>query len=92
MAAREEAERAAGIFAREARSAAEGFAPLITTYTSKLMRWIRLLSTVAIFIFAAWLAFQIFAQASLFDWLGERIDNITDDESGLGATIQRRVA
>lgn len=92
-AAREEAERAAGLFAREARSAAEGFAPLISTYTSKLMRWVRLLSTVAIFIFAAWLAFQIFAQASLFDWIGDRIDNLTDnDESGLGAMARSVLA
>jgi hypothetical protein len=85
VAARQEVERAAGAFGREARSAADSIGPLITTYTSKLMRWVRLLSTVAVIIFVAWLAFQIFAQASLFEWIGDRIDNLTD-ENGLGVT------
>ncbi len=88
MAARQEVERAAGTFGREMRSAADGIAPLISSYTSRLMRWVRLLSTIAAIIFVAWLAFQIFAQASLFEWIGDRIDNLTDDESGLGVVLR----
>ena len=85
MAARAEAERAAGMFRQEARSAADNLTPLITQYTSKLVRWIRILSVIAILLVIGWVAFQIFAQVSLFEWIGDRIDNVSDnlnDESG----------
>jgi hypothetical protein len=26
-----------------------------------------------------WFAFQFFAQRSMFEWIGDRIDNITDE-------------
>lgn len=86
QAARAEAERAAGMFRQEARSAAENLTPLITEYTSKVVRWIRIISVIAILLLIGWLAFQIFAQVSLFDWIGDRIDNISDnlnDDTGV---------
>lgn len=86
MAARSEAERAAGMFRQEARSAADSLSPLISEYTSKLVRWIRIISVIAIVLLIGWVAFQIFAQVSLFEWIGDRIDNISDnlnDESGV---------
>lgn len=79
MAAREEAERAARMFGDQAKSAARGLQPLITEYTSKLTRWIRIASVIAIVLLIGWLAFQIFAQVSMFDWIGDRIDNLTDN-------------
>lgn len=79
MAARSEAERAAEMFGAQARSTAQGFVPLITEYTSKITRWFRIASVLAVVLLLGWLAFQIFAQASLFDWVGDRIDNLTDD-------------
>jgi hypothetical protein len=94
MAARQEAERAAATFGREARSAAGSIGPLISEYTSKFMRWVRLLSTIAVIVFIAWLAFQIFAQASLFEWIGDRIDNLTDNDDpveGMLAALSWRV-
>ncbi len=93
QAARQEVERAASTFGREARSAADSIGPLIDTYTSRFMRVIRMISVIAIVIFVAYVAFQIFAQASLFDWIGDRIDNLTDDESGAALTgVLRLVA
>lgn len=79
MTARAEAERAAGMFRHEARSAVRDVSPLITQYTNKLIRWIRSLSVLAIVLLIGWVAFQIFAQVSLFEWVGDRIDNITND-------------
>jgi hypothetical protein len=29
----------------------------------------------------AWFIYQFFVQKSFFDWLGDRIDNMTDDTS-----------
>ena len=40
---------------------------------------------IAILLVIGWVAFQIFAQVSLFEWIGDRIDNVSDnlnDESG----------
>ena len=85
MAARAEAERAAEMFGAQARSAAGQIQPLITQYTSRITRWIRILSVIAIVLLIGWLAFQIFLEVSLFEWIGDRIDNVTDnlnDESG----------
>jgi len=77
MAAREEAERAATMFGQQARAAARNVTPLITEYTNKVIKWIRILSVVAILLLIGWVAFQIFAQVSLFEWLGVRVDDLT---------------
>ena len=34
-----------------------------------------------------WIAFQIFAQISLFEWIGDRIDNLTDDTGTVAAAV-----
>lgn len=83
LAARAEAERAAEMFGAQARSATQGIAPLITQYTSKITRWFRIVSVVAVILLLGWLAFQIFVQVSLFEWIGDRIDNITDDSGAI---------
>lgn len=79
MAAREEAERAASMFGDQARSATRELQPLISQYTSRITRWVRLASVIAIVVLIGWLAFQIFAQVSMFEWIGDRIDNVTDN-------------
>lgn len=83
MAARSEAERAAQMFGDQARSATRSIQPLITEYTSKITRWFRIASVIAIVLLIGWLAFQIFAQVSMFEWIGDRIDNITDDSGAI---------
>jgi hypothetical protein len=80
MAAREEAQRASEMFGNQARSTVRQIAPLITEYTTKVTKWFRILSMIAVVILIAWLAFQIFAQVSLFEWIGDRIDNLSDSE------------
>lgn len=86
LAAREEAERAAQMFGTQARSAARDLQPLITEYTSKITRWFRIAAVIAVVLLIGWVAFQLFAQVSLFEWIGDRIDNITDN-SDSGAIV-----
>ena len=83
LAARQEAERAAEMFGQQARSAARNITPLISEYTSRFIRWFRIAAVIAVILLIAWVAFQVIAQVSFFEWLGDRIDNLTD-ESGAG--------
>ena len=76
LAARQEAERAAAMFASQARSVTGELQPLISQYTSAFGRLVRRVAVVAVVIAVAWVAWQVFAQASLFDWIGDRIDNL----------------
>jgi hypothetical protein len=85
-AAREEAQRASQLFGQQARAATRNFVPLITEYTTKVTRVLRVLAILATILLIGWLLFQLFAQQSLFDWFGDRIDNLTDDDS-VGAVL-----
>lgn len=78
QAARAEAERAAQMFGHQARQMHREIAPLITQYTSKLLRWVRFVIVVGVILGVAWVAWQIFWQVAIFDWIGDRIDNIFD--------------
>lgn len=83
--ARQEVDRAAQEFSNRTTDAVRSFTPLITQYTSRVTRWIRILSVIAIILLIGWLAFQIFVEVTLFEWIGDRIDNVTDnlnDDSG----------
>lgn len=80
-AAREEIDRAAREFTARANSAVRSVTPLITDYASDLRKWVRWAIVIAITLLVAYFVFQVIAQASFFDWLGDRIDNVTD-ESG----------
>lgn len=87
IAARAEAERAAQMFGAQARSAAQSFQPLISEYTLKATKWFRRIGILIVLFAAAWFAFQVFAQKSMFDWIGDRIDNISDnlnEQNGAG--------
>lgn len=87
QAARQEAERAAQMFGAQARSAAHSFQPLISEYTTKVTKWFRRIGILVVVLAVAWFAFQVFAQKSMFDWIGDRIDNISEnlnDENGAG--------
>lgn len=79
--ARAEIDRAAEEFSQRATAAARSFTPLISEYTNKLMRWVKLAVAVAIVLLVAWFLFQVFAQASLFEWIGDRIDNLSENQS-----------
>jgi len=82
MAARQEIDRAAQQLSDRATTAVRDFTPLITEYTSKLTRWFRWALVIAFVLLASYFIFQVIAQQAFFDWLGDRIDNVTD-ESGV---------
>jgi Protein of unknown function (DUF2510) len=79
-AARGEVDRAAEIFAQQARAMQSNVGPLISQYTNRLVKWIRIAIVVAIVLLVAYFVFQVVAQASLFEWIGDRIDNVTDNQ------------
>jgi len=81
-AARGEVDRAADLFAQRARQMQRDIVPLVSDYTNRLIRWIRFAAIVAVVLLVAYFVFQVVAQASLFEWIGDRIDNLTNDENG----------
>ena len=83
-ATRSEVDRAADLLERRARAMSRELVPLISQYSNRAIRWIRFAAIVATVLLVAWFVFQVVAQASMFEWIGDRIDNITDNESGLG--------
>lgn len=85
--ARNEVDRAVEVFGQRAQAAAKSVTPLITDYGNRVLRGLRFALVVLTVLFLLWLGFQLFAQASLFDWIADRIDNLTDnignnDENG----------
>jgi hypothetical protein len=88
MAAREEAHLAAQEFERRARALTGEIPPLISQYTSKFMRLVRTALVLGFVLLLAWFAYQLFVQKSLFDWLGDRIDNLTDNGSSVLLTVR----
>jgi hypothetical protein len=83
--ARSEVDRAADLFSQRARQMQRDIVPLVSQYTNRIVRWIRFAAIVAVVLLVAYFVFQVVAQASLFEWIGDRIDNFTDDQNG--ATI-----
>ena len=81
--ARSEVDRAVERFGQQARSATRELQPLVSEYTTKVTRFLRRALIVAFVLVVAWFVFQAIAQQSLLDWIGDRIDNITDDSSSL---------
>lgn len=85
-AARGEVDRAADLFSQRARQMQRDIVPLVSDYTNRLVRWIRFAAIVAVVLLVAYFVFQVIAQASLFEWIGDRIDNFTDDQNGAAVT------
>ncbi len=81
-AARTEVDRAADLFSQRARQMQRDIVPLVSDYTNRIIKWIRIAAIVAIVLLVAYFVFQVVAQASLFDWIGDRIDNFTDQQNG----------
>ncbi len=81
-AARDEVNRAGEMFTQRARSAAQEITPLISDYTNRIIRWIRFAVIIATILLVAWFVFQVIFQANLFEWIGDRIDNLTNDDGG----------
>jgi hypothetical protein len=75
-----EIDRAADVFARQARDMQRNITPLISEYTNRIGKLIRLAAILAVALLVGYFAFQVVAQASLFEWIGDRIDNVTDQD------------
>ena len=78
-ATRGEVDRATDQFSRRARQMQREITPLISDYTNRIVKWIRIAAIVAVVLLIAYFVFQVTAQASLFEWIGDRIDNLTDE-------------
>jgi len=86
--ARSEVNRAADLFGQRATEAAREITPLITEYSNRVVRWVKVAAVIATILLIGWFLFQVIAQASLFEWIGDRIDNLTNENGaamfGLG--------
>jgi hypothetical protein len=78
QAARSEVERAADLFSARARAATREIQPLITQYTVKFAKWLKIASVILTIAIVGWFVFQFVVQQSFYDWIGDRIDNLTD--------------
>ena len=86
-ATRSEVDRAADLLERRARAMSRDLAPLISQYSNRAIRWVRFAAIAATVLLVAWFVFQVVAQASMLEWIGDRIDNFTDDQTGLGLSL-----
>ena len=84
-ATRGEVDRAADLFSQRARQMQRDIVPLVSEYTNRIVKWIRFAAIAAVVLLVAYFVFQVVAQASLFEWIGDRIDNFTDDQQGAPA-------
>ncbi|MEP4648604.1 MAG: DUF2510 domain-containing protein, partial [Ilumatobacter sp.] len=87
MAARQEIDRAAQQFSDRATTAVRRVTPLISEYTNKLTKWVRRAVVISIVLLAAYFVFQVIAQKSFLDWVGDRIDSVTDESGQAVAQI-----
>lgn len=76
--ARGELDRAAEQFTQRALTAGRELQPLVTEYTNRLIRWLRIAIVVVVLAVIAWFLFQAIANITFLEWLGERIDRLTD--------------
>ena len=76
--ARKEVDRAAELFQQRTITAARQLQPLVTEYTNRLVRWLKILVVVAVIALIGWIVFQAVAEVTFFEWLGDRIDALTE--------------
>jgi uncharacterized protein DUF2510 len=76
--ARSEIDRAADVFSARARAAVRDVQPLVSEYTLKFARLFKVAAVIIVIALVGWFAFQVIVQQSFYDWLGDRIDNLTD--------------
>lgn len=74
--ARDEVDRAVSTLSNRARDATRGLEPLISQYGDRVLRWLRIAGIVAVALVVLWMLLQTFAQTTLLDWVGDRVDNL----------------
>ena len=80
--ARSEVDRAADLFSQRARIATRELQPLISEYTTKFFRWVKIALVIAVVLAVGYVIFQAIAQQSIIDWILDRFD---DDEGSSAA-------
>jgi len=78
-ATRSEIERAGEVLSQRAEAVVRRVQPLISEYTNKFFRMVRIVGAVAALVLVAWFAFHFTLQAGLVEWFGDRIDNLTNN-------------
>lgn len=76
--ARSEVDRAAEQFEQRTRAAARELQPLVSQYTNRIIRWVRIALVVLVLAVIVWVVFQAIAQVTFLEWLGDRLDSLTD--------------
>ena len=87
-AARSEVDRAADLCTSGPASCNVTCSPVVGIH-EPADRWIRFAAIVAVVLLVAYFVFQVVAQASLFEWIGDRIDNFTDDQNGAAGQMHQ---
>jgi len=77
-AARAEVDRAAELFTRQTRSAISQGRSLVAEYIDRVLRWIKIAVVAAAIAVIIWFILQLFLQATVLDWIGDRVDNLSD--------------
>jgi hypothetical protein len=85
--ARSEIDRAADVFSQRARTATRELQPLISEYSTKFFRWVKIALAIAIVLTVAYVVFQAIAQQSIIDWILDRFDD--DDNARVWALWSR---
>ncbi len=75
-AAREEMDRAADLFSRRARDVLGRGHSLAREYLDRVLRAIRFVVVAAAVVVIVWFVLQFVAQATFFEWIGDRIDSL----------------
>ena len=81
-AARQEVDRAAQQFSDRATTAVRSVSPLISEYGNQVKRWVRRAVILSVVLLALYFILQTIGQAAILDWIGDRIDNVTEDSLG----------
>lgn len=78
--ARDEVQRGVHLLSDRARDATTRLDSLVSQYGDRVMRGLRITGIVVVALVVLWLILQTVGQASLLDWLGDRIDTIVDGD------------
>jgi hypothetical protein len=77
-ATREELNRASDLLSQRMRRTIDQGRSIVTDYWDVLLRWLRIAAVIAAILVIVWFVIEFVAQATLLEWLGERIDKLTD--------------
>lgn len=76
-AAREEVTRASTMLSRQATTSFERARAVAAEYADRVFRWVRIVVVTVAVLVIAWFVLQFVAQVALFEWIGDRVDNVT---------------